>query len=81
MQSSVSNTVLGKTDGDAICLSCGCTSPDAVGCFELCDGDARWREMTRRSSSTCTMRSEPGMYVTRHVSYVEGIPPTKETLR
>jgi hypothetical protein len=55
MQSSVSNTALGKTDGDAICLSFGCTSSDAAGCFELCDGDAKWREITRRSSSTYTM--------------------------
>ena len=56
MQSSVSNTALGKTEGDAICLSCGSASPDAAGCFELCDGDAKWREITRRSSSTYTIR-------------------------
>lgn len=56
MQSSVSNTALGKADGDVTCLLFGCTSPDAAGCFGLlCDGDAKWREITRRSSRTCML--------------------------
>lgn len=41
MQSSVSSTALGKTDGGAASSLWLRTSSDGVGCFELGNGDAK----------------------------------------
>jgi len=79
MQSSVSSTALGKTDGETAPSLGVRASSDGVGCFEPSDGDAKLREIISRSSNTWMFRvSYKSEHLRVYIAYVKRIFSAKE---